>query len=163
MKEKEEKWALFWCDLLKPIIYGDIEQEQINQYLKGLAQKEVIFPDGTLRRPSVSTLRRKLNLYKEAGFNALARKRRTDLGECRSVNPYVIETAIELKKDQPKRSEQTINTFLQERFGVTVPRSTLFRHLKEAGATKIKLGVTKKKVRKRWTREHTNDLCVGAF
>jgi hypothetical protein len=51
MKEKEEKWALFWCDLLKPIIYGDIEQEQINQYLKELAQKEVIFPDGTLRRP----------------------------------------------------------------------------------------------------------------
>lgn len=163
MKDKEEKWALFWCDLLKPIIYGDIEQEQINQYLKELAQKEVIFPDGTLHRPSVSTLRRKLNLYKEAGFNALARKRRTDLGECRSVNPYVIETAIELKKDQPKRSEQTINTFLQERFGVTVPRSTLFRHLKEAGATKIKLGVTKKKVRRRWTREHTNDLWVGDF
>jgi len=163
MKKKEEKWALFWCDLLKPIIYGDIEQEQINQFLKELAQNEVMFPDGSLRRPSVSTLRRKLNLYKGAGFNALARKRRTDLGQCRSVNPQVIEAAIELKKDQPKRSEQTINTFLQERFGVTVPRSTLFRHLKEAGATKIKLGVTKKKVRKRWTREHTNDLWVGTL
>lgn len=163
MKKKEEKWALFWCDLLKPIIYEDIEQEQINQFLKELVQKEVMFPDGSLRRPSVSTLRRKLNLYKEAGFNALARKRRTDLGQCRSVHSQVIEAAIELKKDQPKRSEQTINTFLKESFGVTVPRSTLFRHLKEAGATKIKLGVTKKKVRKRWTREHTNDLWVGDF
>lgn len=163
MKDKEEKRALFWCDLLRPVIYEDIEQEQTNQYLKQLAQKEVMFPDGELRRPSVSTLRRKLNRYKEAGFNALARKRRTDLGGCRSVDPQIIETAIELKKDQPRRSEQTINTFLKERFGVTVPRSTLFRHLKEAGATRIKLGVTKKKVRKRWTREHTNELWVGDF
>lgn len=163
MKQKDEKWALFWCDLLRSIIYEDIEPEQINQFLKECAQTKVMFPDGTVRRPSLSTLRRKLNLYKEGGFNALARKRRTDLGGCRSVDPQIMEYATLLKKDQPRRSEQTINTFLKERFGVTVPRSTLFRHLKDAGATKVKLGVTRKKVRTRWTREHTNDLWVGDF
>lgn len=163
MKDKDEKWALFWCDLLKPVIYDDIEQKQSNQYLKQLAQKEIMFPDGNLRHPSVSTLRRKLNLYKKGGFNALSRKKRTDLGKCRSLNQQVIEAAIELKKDLPSRSDQTINTFLKERYGVTVARSTLYRHLKEAGATKIKLGATQKKVRKRWTREHTHDLWVADF
>lgn len=163
MKQKDEKWALFWCDLIRPIIYEEIEPEQINQFLKECAQTEVMFPDGSIRRPSVSTLRRKLNLYKEGGFTALARKRRTDLGGCRSADPKIIEYAIRLKKDQPRRSEQTINTFLEERFGVTLSRSTLFRQLKDAGATKVKLGVTQTKVRKRWTREHTNELWVGDF
>ncbi len=140
-----EKWALFWCDLLKPIIYEEVEPEQINRYLKQLAQNEICFPDQKLRRPSVSTLRRKLNRYRQGGFNALARQRRRDLGLPRNVPAQIIEAAVELKKDQPFRCEQTINTFLKERFGSTIPRSTLFRHLKQAGATKIKLGAVKKK------------------
>lgn len=163
MKQDDEKWALFWCDLLKPLIYEEIESEQTNRYLKELAQNEISFPDGKRKTPSVSTLRRKLNLYRQGGFNALARQRRRDLGQPRNVHAKIIEAAVELKKDQPFRSEQTINTFLQKRFGSTVPRSTLFRHLKQAGATKIKLGAVKKKIRKRWTREQTNDLWVGDF
>ena len=47
--------------------------------------------------------------------------------------------------------------------GSAVPRSTLYRHLKQANATRIKLGVLRKKVRKRWTRNHTHDLWVGDF
>ncbi len=163
MKQDDEKWALFWCDLLKPLIYEEIEPEQTNRYLKELAQNEISFPDGKRKTPSVSTLRRKLNLYRQGGFNALARQRRSDLGQPRGVHAKIIEAAVELKKDQPSRSEQTINTFLKKRFGTTLPRSTLFRHLKQAGATKVKLGAVKKKVRKRWTREHTNELWVGDF
>jgi transposase InsO family protein len=48
-------------------------------------------------------------------------------------------------------------------FGTTIPRSTLYRHLKQANATRLKLGVLRKKVRKRWSREHTHDLWVGDF
>ncbi|NNL77795.1 MAG: transposase, partial [Desulfobacterales bacterium] len=39
----------------------------------------------------------------------------------------------------------------------------LYRHLKQANATRLKLGVLQKKVRKRWTRNHTHDLWVGDF
>ncbi|MCF6155186.1 MAG: hypothetical protein E3K36_08025 [Candidatus Brocadia sp.] len=34
MKSKDKKWALFWCKLLHPVIFGEIEKRQTNQYLK---------------------------------------------------------------------------------------------------------------------------------
>lgn len=163
IKKTDEKWALFRCDLLKPIIFGDIDPSGINWYLKKLAQKEVVFPDGRMGKPSLSTLRRKLNCYNNGGFEALFRKPRSDIGGSRKTTPEIIATAIELKKEQPYRSDRTINHFLQERFGSIIPRATLYRHLKQADATKIKLGVSQLKIRKRIVKDHTHDLWVGDF
>ena len=75
----------------------------------------------------------------------------------------MIDRAIELKKDQPRRSEETINQFLRDEFQETLPKATLYRHLKQAGATRLKLGVSQQKVRRRWTRDQTNALWVGDF
>jgi hypothetical protein len=60
MHLQEEKWAIFWCDLLKPIIFEEIEEEGIHQFLQKTAQTPVVFPDGRMATPSVSTLKRKL-------------------------------------------------------------------------------------------------------
>lgn len=163
MDKEQEKWAIFWCDLLSPVIYGEIESEATNWFLKQKASEEIRFPDGRIGTPSISTLRRKLNRYQQGGFDNLARQKRSDQGKPRNTNPEVIEKAIELKEEQPRRSPQTINFFLNDLYGTTVPRSTLYRHLKQAGATRIKLGITRTKVRKRWTRDHTHDLWVGDF
>jgi transposase len=163
MKQKDEKWALFWCDLLRPLLFEEVEPEQTQELLKELAQKEIVFPDGRMGKPSLSTLRRKLNRYRNGGFDALARKEREDRGQARSTPDQIIASAIELKREQPRRSHGTINRCLNDMYGITIPRSTLYRHLKEAGATRLKLGVVKMKVRKRWTRDHTHDLWVGDF
>jgi putative transposase len=163
MDKKQERWTIFWCDLLSPVIYGEIEPEATNRFLKTLAGKPICFPDGRTKKPSLSTLRRKFNRYKNGGFDALDRQKRSDCGKPRNTGCEVIEKAIELKKDQPHRSPTTINKFLEQMYSTTVPRSTMYRHLKAAGATRIKLGVMKKKVRKRWTRDHTHDLWVGDF
>ena len=163
MDKEQEKWAIFWCDLLSPVIYGEIEPEATNRFLKQKAKQPLRYPDGRIATPSISTLRRKLNRYSQGGFDNLARKKRRDRGKPRNTPHRVIQKAIELKKEQPRRSPQTINFFLKERYGTTVPRSTLYRHLKEAGATRMKLGIIGNKVRKRWTRNHTHDLWVGDF
>jgi len=163
MKAKDEKWAVFWCGLLHPILFEEIEAQETNQYLKELAQKEVVFPDGRAGKPSLSTLRRKLNRYRQKGFAALARQPRADRGKTRSVAPEALAFAVELKREQPRRSHRTLNRFLKDRFGVAVPKSTLYRHLRAAGATRLKLGAVTTPVRKRWTREHTHDLWVGDF
>jgi len=163
LDKKQEKWAIFWCDLLSPVIYKEIDPDLTNRFLKQLAAKEIRFPDGRFGQPSLSTLRRKLNRYRKGGFDALARKQRKDRKKPRNIAPKIIAKAVELKKEQPCRSPVTINRFLEQMYGVTVPRSTLYRHLKQAGATRIKLGVMQKKVRKRWTRNHTHDLWVGDF
>lgn len=163
MDKEQEKWAIFWCDLLSPVIYEEIEPELTNRFLKQLAGKKIRFPDGRIGKPSLSTLRRKLNRYSQGGFNDLERKGRSDRGKSRNIAAEIIDKAVKLKKEQPFRSPDTINRLLEEMYGVTVPRSTLYRHLKQANATLIKLGVLRKKVRKRWTRNHTHDLWVGDF
>ena len=101
LDKEQEKWAIFWCDLLSPVIYDEIEPELTNQFLKQIADKQITFPDGRIGKPALKTLRRKLNRYREGGFDALARKKRQDRGQPRNIAPEVIDKAIELKKEQP--------------------------------------------------------------
>lgn len=126
MNRKEEKWAIFWCNLLNPIIFGEIEEDETHQFLIKIAKIEVVFPDGRVKKPHLSTLKRKLEKYQKDGFNGLARKRRADIRKPRKVLAEVIEKAIELKKEQPSRSPKTINYFLNELYGVMLPPSTLY-------------------------------------
>jgi len=34
LEKDQEKWAIFWCDLLSPLIYDEIEAELTNRYLR---------------------------------------------------------------------------------------------------------------------------------
>jgi putative transposase len=163
MNAKQEDEAVFWCGLLTPVLFEKLDKGEERQRLRELSQREVMFPSGRKRKPSLSTLKRKLKKYRGGGFNAMARKPRSDRGEPRSVPAEVIATAIAAKKEQPQRSPLMLNQILERLHGRTVARSTLYRHLKEAGATRLKLGVTQQKVRKRWTCEHTHDMWAGDF
>jgi len=160
---KEEQQALFWCTLLHDVLFGDLSRAEIRRRLRDIAKHEVVFPDGTRGKPSVSTLWRKLRLYTQTGFESLARRKRSDRGKSRAASPEMIAKAIELKREQPKRSDRTLRRMLRAYYGRTLARSTLYRHLKVAGATRLKLGVTKTPVRKRWTRDHSNALWIGDF
>jgi len=163
MNEKDQKQALFWCQLLYPIIFEEVEPGEISHHMESLSQKEVVFPCGKYKKPGLSTLWGKLKIYRESGFEALARKPRKDRGKIRAIDQEIIEKAIELKKEQPERSDIIINIFLEHYYGKILAKSTLYRHLREAGATRKKLGISKKKVRCRWSREHTHSLWVGDF
>jgi transposase InsO family protein len=163
MDKKDQQWSLFWCGILHSVIFGQVEEGQTYQKLKEISQTEILFPNGVRKKPSLSTLKRKLKLYKKESFEGLFRKKRSDQGKIRSVKQQIMDKAIELKKDQPYRSEQIINQFLEQEYGKTIPKSTLYRHLHKAGATRIKLGISSEKVRKRWSCDHTHDLWVGDF
>ncbi len=164
MTEKEQIKAVFWCSLLQPVIFRkDLTPSERAKILRRISQTEALFPDGSLKRPSLSTLRRKLTVYEVKGFEHLVRKKRSDSGKSKGVSQEVIDKAIELKREQPKRSVETINRFLLEFFGKTISPSSMFRYLRKAGATRIKMGLCKEKVRCRWTREHTHDLWLGDF
>lgn len=160
--DRDQQWAVFWCSLFAPLIYGEIPPEEAGRLLSKLAESEHLFPDGQRRRVSRATLWRKWKQYREGGFEALLPKRRKDRGKPRKAQK-MIQRAIELKKDQPRRSEETINQFLEQEFRAKLPKSTLYRHLKQAGATRRKLGVSREKVRRRWSRDQSNALWVGDF
>jgi len=163
MNKKEEQWALFWCSLLRPLLYDEIHEKGSYRFLRNLSEQEVPFPNGSQKKPSLSTLKRKLALYSQSGFESLARKPRSDKGLPRKVTQSVIDTAISVKRDQGERSAATVNLFLNDLHRITVPCSTLYRHLKAHGATRLKLDIVKKKVRCRWTREKPNELWIGDF
>jgi transposase InsO family protein len=158
-----EQWAIFWCSLLQPLICGEVPPEEAGEFLREQAGREQLFPNGRRKKPSRAALWRKWKQYREGGFEALLRKRRKDRGRSRRVKQAVIDRAVALKKDQPRRSDETINQFLQREHHIKLPKSTLYRHLRKAGATRIKLGVSKQKVRHRWTRDQSNALWVGDF
>jgi transposase InsO family protein len=145
------------------VIFGEIEARDVNRFLRQLAKEKHRFPNGEVKSPSRSTLKRKLAIYRKAGFDGLARTPRSDRGKPRAHTEKHITRAIELKRDQGKRSHVSINKVLESEFKKAIPRSTLYWHLKRAGATRIKLGISKKKIRCRWTRDHTHDLWVGDF
>jgi transposase InsO family protein len=163
MADRQEHWAVFWCSLLSPLLYGEIPPQEAGRFLAELACQEHVFPDGQRRRPSRATLWRKWKQYRDGGFEALFRKRRSDRGQSRKRRQAMIAKAVELKKEQPHRSNVPINQFLEAEFKATIPKSTLYRHLKRAGATRLKLGISQRKVRRRWTRDHSNALWLGDF
>jgi transposase InsO family protein len=116
-----------------------------------------------VRKPSIATLRRKLARFRQGGIEALYRKPRSDRGRSRKHDAAVIERAVAIKRDLPTRSEEAINRFLRSESMPEIPRSTLYRYLKRAGVTKLKLDLTRNPVRKRFSRDHTHDLWVGDF
>jgi len=93
----------------------------------------------------------------------LYRRRRADRGKPRQKHADLLARAVELKKQQPRRSDKVINRILRREFGRDLPRSTLYHHLQREGATRRKLGVSTQKIRCRWTREQPGALWVGDF
>jgi transposase len=135
----QEQWPVFWCSLLRPLLYGEIAPEEARGFLLNLASTACVFPDGRHGKPSRATLWRKWKQYQEGGFEALFRKRRSDQGKLRRTTEGIIARAVELKKQQPFLPAGRINQFLQAEFQATIPKATLYRHLRRAGATRLKL------------------------
>ncbi len=163
MGRNEEDWAVFWCSLLSPVLLGEIPEAQRERYFQQLSQEERRLPNGGRRRISVRTFRRQWRRLKEKGVPGLYRQRRSDRGTARKKHAALLARAVELKKEQPYRSDKVINRILKHEFGRTVPRSTLYAHLRREGATRRKLGISKQKIRCRWTRDQPGALWVGDF
>jgi len=163
MGRSKEDWAVFWCSLLSPVLLGEIPQRRRERYFQQLGQEERLLPDGRRKRVSVRTLRRQWRRLKDEGVPGLYRRARNDRGKPRKNRGDILARAVALKKEQPRRSHRAINRILKREFGSKVPRSTLYRHLRQEGATRRKLGVSQEKIRCRWTRDQPGALWVGDF
>ena len=159
----KEDWAVFWCSLLSPVLLGEIPERRRERYFQQLSQEERLLPNGRRKRLSARTLRRQWRRLKDEGVSGLYRRRRSDRGKPRKKHSDLLDRAVALKKEQPFRSDKAINRILKREFGRQLPRSTLYRHLRQQGATRRKLGVSKEIVRCRWTRDQPGALWVGDF
>lgn len=163
MDRDDQAWAVFWCSLLSPLLLGEIPEAEREAYFLTLSEEERLLPNGQRKRISVRTFRRWWRRLRDEGIEGTFRRPRSDRGHPRSRQQPLLERAVELKKEQPRRSDVVINRILKQEFGRGLPRSTLYRHLRREGATRRKLGVSQQKIRCRWTRDHAGALWVGDF
>ena len=163
MDSNDEAWTVFWCEHLSRVLLGQVAEGKREAYFRSLSERELPVPGGKRRRFSVRTWRRRWAQLRDAGVAGLVRRRRSDRGQPRRRHAPQLERAEQLKREQPRRSYRVIHRILRREFGQAVPRSTLYRHLKRVGATRRRLGISREKIRCRWTRDHSNALWVGDF
>ncbi len=163
MGRNDQAWAVFRCSLLSPLLLGEVPQAEREAYFRSLAEKEHLLPNGQHKRISVRTLRRWWQRLRDEGVEGTFPRQRSDRGRPRARQQALLDRAVQLKKEQPRRSDVVINRILRQEFGRGLPRSTLYRHLRREGATRRQLGVSQQKVRCRWTRDHAGALWVGDF
>ena len=163
MDANELAWAAFRTALISPLLTGEIPSGQRGTYIQGVASEERLLPNGKRAKVSVRTLWRWYQRMRESGFEGIRKHPRSDRGKARASLKARVERAVELKREQPMRSDRVINQVLRSELGSELPKSTMYRHLRMHGATRKQLGVAKEKVRCRWTRELPNALWQGDF
>jgi len=163
MKQDDDDWAVFWCSLLGEILLDDVPAGERRRYLQELSRKMVTLPNGKRKRISLSTLRRKVRQFRKLRIAGLKRQPRGDRGGIRKDRRAMLERAIQLKREQPRRSPRAINQILAGEFGRTIPKATLNRHFRQAGVTRKKLADPQPVIRCRWTRDQANALWLGDF
>jgi putative transposase len=159
MKEKEEI-ALFRYSLIRPLVEKGLEKEEIMRRMAEACTKTHTFPDGSYRKVSKTTLRRWIKSYLSGGFNAMFPLTRSDKNKVRVVSPDIVDLAVALKKEAPKRSSKTISDIIEKTQGVLLSERTVRRHLAMNGATTKEL-TGKMRAYGRFEKEKPNDLWIG--
>lgn len=164
MSKNQAALTLFWGRVLSGALFKAPDDERSDrQILLEISKQDFLDLEGRLRRFSLGTLKRKLKRYRDHGIEGLRTVPRSDRGAIRGQRDRSLERAIELKRENPQRSEMMINLLLKNEGILPLPASTLHRHLLHRGVTRRKLGYESRVVRKRWSRDHTHSLWVGDF
>lgn len=100
----DQEWAVFWCTVLGPLLLQRESEPPRERSFRELSGQEFLCPDGTLRKFSARTLRRKYQQITKEGVLAVKRKSRSDRGKVRKKRDAVLDRAVQLKRNQPVRS-----------------------------------------------------------
>jgi transposase InsO family protein len=165
MDERRETIALFWYDLLNPLLRQGLDRAEKRAVMDKITSGTYVIPYSSKRRVTAATVRRKLRAFREGGFRALAPAVRSDKGQARAVPEAVLERALELKAELPQRSVRTLIELLGNDPtlpAVTIAPSTLSRLLHERGYTRQALTDRgQRQLFRKFERKHINSLWQG--
>ncbi|MBE7546300.1 MAG: DDE-type integrase/transposase/recombinase [Planctomycetia bacterium] len=160
---ERRKWALFWCNLLHPVIFGEIEKEQTNLFLKNSAFRRSYSPTESGKDP--------LSLPSGENSTATAKMDSQSLQERRGAtvaHPEGFLVKLSTKplnsKEQPRRSDDCLNRFLEKYYGKTIPKSTPLPPSQTRRGDPAQTSAShSKRCVYALSREHTHDLWIGDF
>ncbi len=144
----------------------EAEDEGLSAEIEVAASRTHRHPDGHELQISAATLWRWLALYRKGGFQALQPKVRQDRGALRAFPNAILERAVAIRREGPKRSTRTIlKKMVLE--GLIKPgaisRATLDRHLDRLDMSRKRVGTLATKVFRRIRTDAPMELVVTDF
>jgi putative transposase len=160
----DSELALFRYGLIAQILHDPPAPGRQEARLREIAAKPYKIPGSTRSRVSVTSLRRYLKAYQAGGFDALRPQVRADAGVPRAFAQDVLDRAIALREQQPRRTTQALVDILQHDPDVKLAGAlcvhTLTTHLRQRGKTR-RLLAQPGRVYRRFERDHVNSLWQG--
>ncbi len=160
---QEERAVFLIAKMGDLAVMRELPRGEVTARLRKLAQEEMSIPGSKNNKLSLSTLKRiRQKLLGTKGTKVLYRKQRSDKGGCRAESMIkILDSAKDLKKEQPYRSVPMIIDML-ERAGKIVPPgsvkcSTLRRQFQLCGYTTVLLTGNQKTYR-RFERKAPGEL-----
>lgn len=164
--ERRRGVALFRKSILAELEVEVLERGQLSERIGELAGRTFILPDRSVRKFTERTLWSWWSAYRKHGLRGLMPKARSDRGVPRVITPALIEAAIQARKEIPTRSTKTILDVLFRQGLVQkgdLCRSTLDRHLEEAGMSRRRLRTLGNKRYIRMLFDRPNQFWVGDY
>jgi putative transposase len=128
--DRRQAVALFRYSLIREAADPALGAHQRGALVRSLAERDHLGPAGERVRISRNTFDRWIAAWRTGGFDALLPDPR--VGRPR-VAAELLELAVTLKREQPRRSAAQIAAVLAERFGHSPHQRTLQRHFRRVG------------------------------
>lgn len=165
MNEKQrQEIANFRYGLIAPLVTRQLQPGEQAQQLKEIASHTYDIPYSQARKISLRTLERYLQDYRRGNWEALMPSVRADKLHSRDIPPDVLEKAIALKRENPRRSVRQIIAILELSEFVpldTVKESTLSRQFRQQGLTRKVLEGSERDTFRRFEAEYRNACWQG--
>lgn len=158
--------ALFRESILDELDAEEQARGDLSARIAELAARSFETPWGRVRSFTQRTLWAWWSRYKRQGLLGLLPKARLDKGVARQITPEVLEAAIQARREVPSRSTKTILDVLVRRQLVpagSLARSTLDRHLEQAGSSRRRLKTLGAKRYIRLLFERPNQFWIGDY
>jgi len=139
----DEQMAAFRYGLIAPIVSRQTPMipGELKRQLEQIAALSYTIPGSHKTQVSVRTLERFMANYRKDGWDGLKPKKRPQKNAI-ALPAFVLQKAIELRRERPERSVEQI-IYLLEHCGMategTLAPSTLSRHLRKAGVSRQEL------------------------
>jgi putative transposase len=165
--EQAIRLALFRYGVIAPLLEAeDPEPGDVARMVRQISQQKHYLPGTGPVEVSQRTVYQWARDYRQGGIEALTPAARKDRGTSRVIPPEVLDRAVELRKEGPKRRTKTIVDILRRegRFSGPPPhRSTFDRHLEARGASRRQLKVLGTNRTIKMEFDNFGDLWVGDY
>jgi transposase InsO family protein len=164
--DRRREIALFREGILDELGAEERARGDLSVRIAELATRSFEPPWGKVRRFTTRTLWSWWSEYKRHGLRGLLPQPRSDKGVSREVTPAILEAAIKARREVPSRSTKTIIDLLTRQQLVppgSLARSTLDRHLEQAGFSRRRLKTLGAKRYIRLLFERPNQFWIGDY